>query len=73
MAFSKAAAALLLIAIVTQVAACSQPNGPTVDQPTSGQVMLILRGVANSENPRGQLDDDSALESRAVLDSKEKC
>jgi hypothetical protein len=24
--------------------------------------MLILRGVANSENPRGQLDDDSALE-----------
>jgi pimeloyl-ACP methyl ester carboxylesterase len=24
--------------------------------------MLILRGVANSENPRGQLDDRSALE-----------
>jgi len=24
--------------------------------------MLILRGVANSENPRGQLDDQSALE-----------
>jgi hypothetical protein len=24
--------------------------------------MLILRGVANSENPRGQLDDESALE-----------
>jgi hypothetical protein len=25
-------------------------------------VMLILRGIANSENPRGQLDDQSALE-----------
>jgi hypothetical protein len=24
--------------------------------------MLILRGIANAENPRGQLDDDSALE-----------
>jgi hypothetical protein len=28
----------------------------------SRQVMLILRGIANAENPRGQLDDDSALE-----------
>jgi hypothetical protein len=28
----------------------------------AGPVMLILRGVANAENPRGQLDDDSALE-----------
>jgi hypothetical protein len=33
-----------------------------VEQPTFDQVMLILRGVANSENPLGQLDDDSALE-----------
>jgi hypothetical protein len=24
--------------------------------------MLILRGIANEENPRGQLDDESALE-----------
>ena len=31
-------------------------------QPPSGQVMLILRGIANSEHPRGQLDDQSALE-----------
>ena len=29
---------------------------------TSGEVMLILRGIANSEHPRGQLDDHSALE-----------
>lgn len=28
----------------------------------SGEVMLILRGVANSGHPRGQLDDASALE-----------
>jgi hypothetical protein len=35
----------------------------TPDQHTSRQqVMLILRGVANEENPRGQLDDESALE-----------
>ena len=28
----------------------------------SGEVMLILRGIANSGHPRGQLDDASALE-----------
>jgi hypothetical protein len=28
----------------------------------SGGVMLILRGIANAENPRGQLDDDAARE-----------
>jgi hypothetical protein len=31
-------------------------------QPASGDVMLILRGIANAENPRGQLDDDAARE-----------
>ena len=30
--------------------------------PAERPVMLILRGVANQENPRGQLDDQSALE-----------
>jgi hypothetical protein len=29
---------------------------------TSRPVMLILRGIANAENPRGRLDDESALE-----------
>jgi hypothetical protein len=29
---------------------------------TSPQIMLILRGNANEENPRGQLDDEAALE-----------
>ena len=28
----------------------------------AGPVMLILRGVANAQNPRGQLDDQSAVE-----------
>jgi hypothetical protein len=27
----------------------------------SRQVMLILRGIANAENPRGKLDDEAAL------------
>jgi hypothetical protein len=49
--------AMLIIGVV----GCSQPNQPGPLQPTS-EVMLILRGVANSENPRGQLDDRSALE-----------
>jgi hypothetical protein len=31
-------------------------------QATFDNVMLILRGVANAENPNGQLDDQSALE-----------
>jgi hypothetical protein len=29
-------------------------------QPEQNGTMLILRGIANAENPRGQLDDDSA-------------
>jgi hypothetical protein len=28
----------------------------------AGPVMLILRGIADAEHPRGQLDDESALE-----------
>ena len=35
-------------------------SAPT--SPTQGDVMLILRGIANAENPRGQLDDPSARE-----------
>jgi hypothetical protein len=38
----------------------------TIDPPSSEQdkprpVMLILRGIASAENPRGQLDDEAAL------------
>jgi hypothetical protein len=35
---------------------------PESDRSTSEPVMLILRGIANSENPRGQLDDGAALQ-----------
>jgi hypothetical protein len=31
-------------------------------QRASGNVMLILRGIANAEHPHGQLDDDAARE-----------
>jgi hypothetical protein len=34
-------------------------DGP---QRASGNVMLILRGIANAEHPHGQLDDDAARE-----------
>jgi len=34
---------------------------PSSEQDNPRQVMLILRGIANAENPRGQLDDEAAL------------
>jgi hypothetical protein len=34
---------------------------PSSEQDNSWRVMLILRGIANAEKPRGQLDDQSAL------------
>jgi hypothetical protein len=34
---------------------------PSSEQDNPRQVMLILRGIANPENPRGQLDDEAAL------------
>src|SRR5580704_8948705 len=34
---------------------------PSSEQENPRQVMLILRGIANAENPRGQLDDEAAL------------
>jgi hypothetical protein len=52
-----------LPAMLVTLAACfARPEWPLTEQPTSEQVMLILRGVANSEKPGGQLDDRSALE-----------
>ena len=50
-----ATAALTLAAFRT-----SELSEPEQSRPH--QVMLILRGIANAENPRGQLDDGSALE-----------
>jgi hypothetical protein len=34
---------------------------PSSEQDNPRQVMLVLRGIANAENPRGQLDDEAAL------------
>jgi hypothetical protein len=61
--FNKFIYGLLLPAmVITMQTGCSEPNRGGLEHPTSEQVMLILRGVANSENPRGQLDDRSALD-----------
>jgi hypothetical protein len=54
------AATLVMVAVTS--AASQMPEQPAPEQPASGLVMLILRGIANSENPRGQLDEESALE-----------
>jgi pimeloyl-ACP methyl ester carboxylesterase len=43
-------------------AASRIPERPAAQRVAADQVMLILRGIANSENPRGQLDDPSALQ-----------
>ena len=53
--------AMLVTAAIASAALLS-PQRAASGHPVSDQVMLILRGIANSEHPRGQLDDPSALE-----------
>jgi hypothetical protein len=48
-------------ALLVGSATSSIRTTPPSEQGNSRQVMLILRGIANAENPRGQLDDESAL------------
>ena len=66
MLFKKFLGALALVAMLVTVAITAPafwiPERPAPGPLNSDPVMLILRGVANSENPRGQLDDPSALE-----------
>jgi pimeloyl-ACP methyl ester carboxylesterase len=58
MQFHKSRSALFLIAILSVAGSgYAQSN-----QSGHEEVMLILRGVSSSENPQGQLDDQSALE-----------
>jgi hypothetical protein len=52
-------AATLLVGATTFSTGTIDP--PSSEQDNSRQVMLILRGIANAENPRGQLDDEAAL------------
>jgi len=57
---SAAVAAVLISAIVALPALpIANPAPPQFATPPT---MLILRGIANAENPRGQLDDGSAIE-----------
>jgi hypothetical protein len=57
-------AGTLLIGAATFASRTIDPPSPELPSPeldASRQVMLILRGIANAENPRGQLDDEAAL------------
>src|SRR5258705_7752085 len=58
-----ALAIFLTAALTTAVAGAGYVpfDGPRA-QRAPGEVMLILRGIASREHPRGQLDDRSALE-----------
>jgi hypothetical protein len=55
-----AAAAVLILASLTLPGLLIA--NPARQQSMSHPTMLILRGIANAENPRGQLDDSSAIE-----------
>jgi hypothetical protein len=66
---AKRAGLFLLILIAPMLGACGSEPTYSAKEPTrseqekrSAAVMLILRGIANAESPRGQLDDQSALE-----------
>lgn len=52
----------VLATVVALVLAVSVLPERSSAHSTSGPVMLILRGIANAQHPRGQLDDRSALE-----------
>jgi len=74
MQFNKSGRALVVVAALVMAAgtltdfstpdrlAPQQSTSEGVHQSTSEGVMLILRGIADSEHPHGQLDDWSALE-----------
>src|SRR5690349_880503 len=52
-----------LCAMLLSMGGCSSQSERTArEQPPAGSVMLMLRGVANSEKPHGLLDDRTALE-----------
>jgi hypothetical protein len=61
-----AAPAVLLTAAIA-IAVVVGGYQPFDEQSASGEVMLILRGIANAENRRGQLDDEAAREYAHLL------
>jgi hypothetical protein len=66
MRLNKSGGALVTVAALVTAAvtlpAFSTPERLAPQKSNSEHVMLILRGIADSEHPRGQLDDQSALE-----------
>ena len=51
-----------LVTSAIAVGAIGMPERDSPPHRAPDAVMLVLRGIANSDNPRGQLDDQSALE-----------
>src|SRR5262245_21366749 len=66
MTFSRFLAALAagatFAAVVPLATFASSDRPPSEQQSPAEQVMLILRGIAKAERPRGALDDAAALE-----------
>ena len=56
------AAAITVVVVLLGHRLFDKPLDEPPAQHTPSAVMLILRGIASSEMPRGQLDDKSALE-----------
>ena len=61
-AVAPATIAILLIAVAVFVFRKDVFDGPHAAQPAQAATMLILRGIAGPQAPRGQLDDPAALE-----------
>jgi len=53
---------IVVSAVAFPVVVAGNPSPELQEERTPSAVMLILRGIASPEYPRGQLDDDSALE-----------
>jgi len=56
------ALAILATIMFAVIAAGYRSFDPPVKNESGEEVMLILRGIANAGHPRGQLDDQAALE-----------
>ena len=54
--------AIFLLAAIAVTAVAMRPRPVDGASVQTGAVMLILRGIASGDKPRGQLDDASALE-----------
>src|ERR1700704_4025691 len=52
----------VVAAVAFPVVVAGNPSPELQEERTPSAVMLILRGIASPEYPRGQLDDDSALQ-----------